>query len=322
MLRNMPPLEAAEAFIAAANARSFRSAAASLALSPSAFSRRVQQLERFVGVELFIRSSSKSQLSPAGRTYLSEIGPAIEIIRAATVSLRDRQGDRRVRIATSHSLASEWLMPRLPRLLFEHGIEADIEISRNPQLLRDGVVDLGIWGSAGSETGIYSQPIAKMEAVPVCAASLADGREPPSVLQELSKHRLLVDRVSRWAWPRWLDLAGYRGPRPKVVDHFETNQLCNEAAASGMGIALCLPMVSERFLDSGRLHACISQRLPIGTAYQVHTLERPNLPGSTLSLISEWLQHEAQVSARRFDDWWRKATAPACNARELNVESR
>src|SRR3546814_1634358 len=82
MLRQMPPLEAAEAFLAAANARSFRAGASSLALSPSAFSRRIQQLERFLGVELFHRTNSQSQLSVAGRAYLAEVGPAIGPIRS------------------------------------------------------------------------------------------------------------------------------------------------------------------------------------------------------------------------------------------------
>src|SRR3546814_11837441 len=82
LLRQMPPLEAAEAFLAAANARSFRAGASSLALSPSAFSRRIQQLERFLGVELFHRTNSQSQLSVAGRAYLAEVGPAIGPIRS------------------------------------------------------------------------------------------------------------------------------------------------------------------------------------------------------------------------------------------------
>ncbi|MFX8414286.1 LysR family transcriptional regulator, partial [Acinetobacter baumannii] len=42
MLRKIPSLEATEAFVAAASTCSFRAAAGSLALSPSAFSRRIQ----------------------------------------------------------------------------------------------------------------------------------------------------------------------------------------------------------------------------------------------------------------------------------------
>jgi LysR family glycine cleavage system transcriptional activator len=303
MLRTMPPLEAAEAFLAAANDRSFRSAAASLALSPSAFSRRVQQLERFVGVELFIRSSSRSELSAAGRDYLAEIGGAVETIRAATMSLRDRHGERRIRIATSHSLASEWLMPRLPNLLAEHGIAATIAISRNSQRLRDGTSDLGIWGGTGEADEIVSSTVAVMEAVPVSAVRLADGREPPRTLEELSKHRLLADRVSRKIWPRWLEAAGYRGVRPQIDDHFETNQLCNEAAASGLGIVLCLPMVTERFIERDHLRACVPHRFPIGASYQVHRLNRSTSQEDTIFTVTEWLQREAQKSLKRFNAW-------------------
>src|SRR3546814_14296553 len=75
------------------------------------------------------------------------------------------------------------------------------------------------------------------------------------------------------------------GASPRFVDHFETNQLCNEAAASGLGIALCLPMVAERFIESRRLIACAPLRLPVGVAYQVHTLGATPAPGSTARIV-------------------------------------
>jgi LysR family glycine cleavage system transcriptional activator len=303
----MPPLEAAEAFLVAAQACSFRSAASQLALSPSAFSRRIQELERFVGIELFVRTSKQTSLTPAGRIYLAQVGPAIEVIRTATMGLREKHGERRIRIATSHSLASEWLMPRLPRLLAEHGIEVDLEVSRDSQLLRDRAVDLGVWGGTGSEPGLTSIAIAPMDAVPVAASRLADGRSPPRTVAELSEHRLLSDRISRWLWPQWLDAAGYHGARPQFVDHFETNQLCNEAAASGMGVALSLPLVSERFLDSCRLTACAAIRRPTGAAYYVHATEATLSGASTAGIVRDWLAREAAVSLDRFERWWAAA---------------
>ena len=306
MLRKVPPLEATEAFLVAANARSFRVAAAGLALSPSAFSRRIQLLERFVGVELFHRTSSSSHLTVAGRAYLTEIGPAIETIRTATIALRERNRERRVRIATSHSLASEWLLPRLPSLIATHGIEVDVMVSRDAQLLRDRVVDLGIWGGTGSEPGIISELAASMDGVPACAALLANGSGPPGSVDELGDHRLLSDQVSRSLWPRWLEKAGYRGARPRIDDHFETNQLCNEAAASGLGITLCLPMVAERFIESRRLVACAPLRIPVDAAYHVHSLAPPQR-GSTTATVIDWLLSEAETSLRRFNAWWADA---------------
>ncbi|PKP94678.1 MAG: hypothetical protein CVT77_01290 [Alphaproteobacteria bacterium HGW-Alphaproteobacteria-16] len=301
----MPSFEYIEAFSAAANGHSFRAAAASLALSPSAFSRRIQQLERFVGTELFHRTGGQTQLTAAGRDYFFELEPAIETIRAATITLRARHDERRVRIASSHSLTSEWLLPRLPSLLAEHGVEVEIEISRDARLVREGVVELGIWGGGGGTVpGLVSHTIAPMAAVPVCAARLADGRRPPETLDQLGEHRLLTDRVSRWLWPHWLSQAGYRGARPRIIDHFETNQLCNEAAASGLGVALCLPLVAERFIDSGRLLPCAPVRVHTGAAYQVHLSAENSANHDTTSLVLNWLQSEASTSLRRFDEWW------------------
>jgi hypothetical protein len=57
MGRRLPPLPAIEAFLFAARLSSFRAAAQQLALSPSAFSRRLQTLEAFTGVALFERSA-------------------------------------------------------------------------------------------------------------------------------------------------------------------------------------------------------------------------------------------------------------------------
>lgn len=308
-LRKMPPLEGAEAFLAAAHASSFRAAAASLALSPSAFSRRIQQLEAFVGTQLFVRANSSARLTPAGLAYLAAVEPAIEAVRSATSLLRQAQGERRIRLITSHSLATEWLVPRLPHLLAEHGIEVDLAISRDAQMLRSGEAELGVWGTMDAEPDIHSERLAPLEAVPVTARRLADGREPPASIDALGGYRLLSDRVSKGLWRRWLEQAGYGGVVPQFVDHFETNQLASEAAASGLGVALGLPLVAERYLDSNRLIACAPLRLPTGAAYCVHsTGERP-AKGSTADVVTGWLREEALASLRKYERWWANARA-------------
>ena len=114
MRRQAPPLEATEAFLAAARAPSFRAAADAIALSPSAFSRRIQMLESFVGVALFDRSGQMVQLTEAGALYFQEVAPALDTIRRATAALHDRGESRVLRLITSHSLAVGWL--RIPLL--------------------------------------------------------------------------------------------------------------------------------------------------------------------------------------------------------------
>jgi LysR family glycine cleavage system transcriptional activator len=76
MRRRLPPLDNIEAFVAAAASPSFRVAAESLALSPAAFSRRIQSLSEHVGVKLFERCGSGARLTEAGRRCLELVEPA------------------------------------------------------------------------------------------------------------------------------------------------------------------------------------------------------------------------------------------------------
>lgn len=308
MLRQMPPLEAVEAFLAAARARSFRAAAASLALSPSAFSRRIQLLERFAGQPLFDRTGSTAVLTREGNRYLADVGPAIEAIQHATTSLRGSlrgSGDERpLRIATSHSMATEWLMPRLSKLLSDTGIEVALTVSRDIELLRAHKIDLALWGGPTRNQGMLVEVIAELDAVPVAAPRLADGRQPPANLAAFANHRLIEVQASAGLWQHWLRRAGYRGPAPAIAATYDTNQLKNEAAASGMGIALAVPLVTERFLADERLIACTAVRMPTDQSYCLHYAGANIRSRSDAKMFLDWLRLEAQGSLAKYDAWF------------------
>lgn len=304
MLRQMPPLEAVEAFLAAARARSFRAAATSLALSPSAFSRRIQLLERFAGQRLFDRTGPTTVLTCEGSRYLAEVGPAIEAIQHATTSLRAVRGERPLRIASSHSMAAEWLMPRLPKLLADIGLEVALTVSRDPELLRAHHVDLALWGGPTRNQGTIVDVIAELDAVPVAAPRLADGRRPPASLAAFADHRLIEVQASAGLWRHWLRRAGYRGPRPAIAATYETNQLKNEAAASGMGVALAVPLVTERFLADNRLIACAAVRMPTDQSYCMHYAGNDVRSRSDVKAFLGWLQQEARSSLEKYDAWF------------------
>lgn len=310
MLRQMPPLEAVEAFLAAARARSFRAAATSLALSPSAFSRRIQLLERFAGQQLFDRTGPMTVLTREGSRYLAEVGPAIEAIQHATTSLRAVRGERPLRIATSHSMAAEWLMPRLPKLLSDTGIEVALTVSRDPELLRAHKVDLALWGGPTRNQGMLVEVIAELDAVPVAARRLADGRPPPGSLTAFADHRLIEVQASAGLWRHWLRRAGYRGPAPAIAATYETNQLKNEAAASGMGVALAVPLVTERFLADDRLIACAAVRLPTDQSYCLHYAGADVRSRPDVKAFLDWLKREARGSLEKYDAWFENRPPP------------
>ena len=115
-------LEWLEDILAIAQAGSFSAAAERRNLTQSAFSRRIQQIEDHVGVELFDRSRKPVQLRP---TTLAQ-GPQIEQISAAlrqlVVDLRrgDRETSNRIVIASQHSLTTS-LAPRIIQGILDKG---------------------------------------------------------------------------------------------------------------------------------------------------------------------------------------------------------
>jgi DNA-binding transcriptional LysR family regulator len=81
------------AFIAVADQRSFRAAAASLGVTPSALSHSMRQLEERLGVRLLNWSTRRVSASDAGLRLLEQLRPAIQQIAGAPEDLiqaRDR----------------------------------------------------------------------------------------------------------------------------------------------------------------------------------------------------------------------------------------
>lgn len=305
MLRKVPPLGATEAFLLAARAESFRVAADEMALSPSAFSRRIQQLEAFVGLALFDRSQPGMRLTEAGARYLAEVEPALETIRRVTADLREPKSPLQLRVGLSHSLAVIWLMRRLAGLYQESGIQVELVITRNLQALKSGAVDMAIW--AGTEVGSDTpfDKVIDLDGVPVSAAVLADGRAAPRNLEELVQHKILSVRSPPDFLRGWFVAAGYQGPPPhQPGTGFETSHMLYEAAASGLGVALAVPLLTERCLDDPRLHACADARHPLGLAYSLYYSSPEMAKRPYVRTFADWLWREADDSRQAFDHWW------------------
>ena len=68
-------------FYHVASSLSFSEASKQLFISQSAVSQSIKTLEKKIGQPLFIRSTKKVQLTPAGELLLQHIEPAMNLIR-------------------------------------------------------------------------------------------------------------------------------------------------------------------------------------------------------------------------------------------------
>lgn len=293
MLRKAPSFESVEIFVAAARAESFRSVARDLALSPSAVSRRIAALEEFLGVRLFDRSGPLPALNAAGRRYLELVEPGLRAITDATDGLARPQGDR-LRVATSHSFASTWLLPRLPALLDETGIDVELVMAGDLEVLASNQAQLGIWGGRSSGGGLTALRLFDVCAIPVSTERLANGRAAPLGAEDLETFPLVSVRHPHDLWERWL------GVQPRDMRTYDTLQMMYEAAAAGLGVALAAPLLSEPFLASGRLRPCWEEARPLGLSYDLFRRSDRGMLRMEKVFI-DWLQAKIGESLRTFD---------------------
>ena len=110
------------AFLAVARERSFTAAAAKLAVSPSALSHTLRELEARLGVRLLTRTTRSVAPTEAGERLVQSLGPHFEEIEAELAALRELRDKPAgtVRITTTEYAADSILLPKLAKLLRDY----------------------------------------------------------------------------------------------------------------------------------------------------------------------------------------------------------
>lgn len=122
-------LEWLEDILAIAQTGSFGGAAERRFLTQSAFSRRVQQIEDHIGVELFDRSRKPVKLRPTTEAQISQIEHLSGALRLLVSDLRrgDRIAANRIVIASQHSITTS-LAPRIIQGIKDTGEEIYVRL--------------------------------------------------------------------------------------------------------------------------------------------------------------------------------------------------
>jgi len=297
MKRKVPPLEAVEAFIAATRTESFRAAADRLALSPSAFSRRIQSLENFVGVALFDRSGTTARLTPAGERYQQEVGPALDALRRATVDLTAERLGGDLRVITPQSFAISWLVPRLSRFSETYqDATIELKVGRSLEDLRSGRAEMAIVAAPTDLGDLESEFLVDIEHSVMAAPRLSDGRTPPRTLDELKDYRRLGVFQPAGLWDSWLAGAGYVGPELDDPLLYESALMVYETAAAGLGIMLGQSFLAERFLTERRLIVCFDRWASLGVHYRLVYADAAVRKHPASRAFSTWLRAEIETS--------------------------
>ncbi|MEV4504590.1 LysR family transcriptional regulator [Streptomyces klenkii] len=99
-------LDTVRTFVAAADAGQFREAAAELAVTQQAVSKRIGALERNLGVRLFTRTPRGAELTIDGQAFLPHARELLRVAERAVASVRTGRRPLRVDIIASRGAAS------------------------------------------------------------------------------------------------------------------------------------------------------------------------------------------------------------------------
>jgi len=254
-------LDGVEAFLGVARHRSFRKAAAELAVTPSAISQAVRALEARVGAALFMRTTRSVGLTEAGERFLSRAKPAFEELIAASQDARDL-GQRPaglLRLTMPPAVVPILLEPLIASFC-EAYPEVEVEIVATEEL-----IDLAAKGfDAGVRMGqfIAADMIAVRLTPPfrfvvVGSPDYLRRHKRPERIDDLRQHACLRMRRSNGSIAPWPFIEGNKAVEaivsgPLIAHDYPT---LLEAALQGLGLAqvpgpLAKAPVAERRLEA------------------------------------------------------------------------
>jgi LysR family glycine cleavage system transcriptional activator len=292
MLDQLPSLPSIRAFEAAARHRNFAKAAAELGTTAASVSYHVRQLERQVGVPLFMRHAQKVTLTPQGAAIAPELTALFTSMRATFASAVDAY-ESRLSLTALPTFGTSWLTPRLGRFRKTHKtITIALDLSEEPQEIGAGRYDAAIRNGGGRWTGLRSVRLFSSVFMPLCSPSIK------SAVRHIGDPRRAIDAplLGRpdW-WATWYEQRGYS--EVDLSNRFGTSlqaeYLDAAAAIAGQGVTIGSPILFADDIKAGRLVPAHDFVADSGLAFWfVYPAVREK--SRKIALFRDWIRAEAE----------------------------
>ncbi len=231
------------AFRTLADLSSFRKAAAAVHLSQPAYSRRIDKLERALGVRLVERTTRHVALTAAGREFERKIRVLLDDLDNALLAIRGDPATRgdRITLACVPSTVPHLVVPVLRRFRLSHPrvqvILLDVKSNEVREAVSQGDADFGLSFVDQPDGNIEFTPLFEEPFVLVCRCDHELAARPAVCWAELASYgfialartsgnRLVLDRA----------LAG-SAARPRVAYEVQTGATALALIEAGLGVA-------------------------------------------------------------------------------------
>jgi DNA-binding transcriptional LysR family regulator len=285
---DIPFLDDLRAFETVARLGSVRAAAAELALTHGAVSRRVSKLSADLGVRLLEANGRGVRVTSDGEKLAGAAGKAFGLIAQTLSEIRSDSTPAPIILSCERSLAMRWLIPRLSGFQDRY---PDVEVHLSTG---GGALDFG--------RDRVTLAIRRLD-FPLDPdwriTRLMPERVGPVMLPSLraqferGDYVALGSRTRPNAWDAWLGTHA-AAPHPRTTRLLDHHFLMAEAALGGLGVALAPQAIAMDDVAHGRLEAPFGFDRD-GTDYGLIQ------PGSIalspgLAALRDWLAAECEIS--------------------------
>lgn len=238
---------------------SISAAARSLDISVAVASKRLQRLERDLGVRLLHRTTRQLRATPEGAALAGQGRMLVEDLEALTASLRQDGSELTgtLRLTTSASFGRLYISPLLAEFIALHP-RIQISVHMNDEMvdLVSAGFDLAVRIGNLADSSLVARKLASNRRVLCAAPDYLQRRGMPQTVAELERHECLVlvgGQLREDIW-RLTDGAG-RESSARVRGPLESNlgEALRDAALAGLGIALHSTWHIDEDLRAGRL---------------------------------------------------------------------
>ncbi|WP_017537919.1 LysR family transcriptional regulator [Nocardiopsis halophila] len=295
--RTWPDLASIELFLLVVEEGSIGRAAARAGLTQASAGRRLDTLERELGVPLLLRTTGGSRPTPQGRTVADWSQAVLDAARDLTGGVAALRRDRRatLRLAASMTVA-EYLVPGWLARLRERAPEVEVALEvlnseEVAQRVRDGDADLGFVESLDAPHGLDRRLVRRDRLVAVVAPGHPwAARSRPLPARTLAGTALVTrERGSgtRTTLEQALRSALGADPEPPALE-LPSNAAVKVAVQSGAAPAVLSELAVAAELADGRLREVpvggVDLHRPLRAVRRPHT--RPVPPADLLVEIS------------------------------------
>ena len=264
-------------FARVARLRSFTAAADELGLSTATVSRQIAQLERKVGMQLFVRTTRHVSLTEIGETFFQRSSALLALAEESLEEINDLHAEPRGTLrVTAPRLFSVKHLGALISDFSERYPKVQVRLTVSDELenISGGDYDVAVRITNHLDDGVVAKRLAAINWIICASPEYIQKSGIPHTPEDLAAHEChfyaSLIKNNRWTFTK--DGHEYSTP---VRSQFRVNssQVIADHVLAGRGIAMLPTYLIGEYLQSGRL-------VPVLTAY------RPTINSSLYAIYS------------------------------------